>query len=147
MKDEGRLRYLGITTSHGRRHGDFERIMREQPLDFVQLTYNVADRAVEDRLLPLAQDKGIAVIVNRPYRRKELIHRFEGRKLPAWAGDIGAESWAQVLLKYVISHPAVTCAIPATTQVAHVRENLSAAREPLPDAKMRARMAADLKAL
>lgn len=147
MKEDGRLRYVGITTSHGRRHEDLEEIMRTQPLDFVQLTYNVADRAVEKRLLPLAQDKGIAVIVNRPYRRKELIHRFEGQPLPGWAGDLDAKTWAQVLLKFAISHPAVTCAIPATTQVVHVRENLAAAREPLPDAKMRARMAADIAAL
>ncbi len=147
MKADGLLRYVGITTSHGRRHDDLEAIMRRRPLDFVQLTYNVADRAVERRLLPLAQDKGIAVIVNRPFRRKQLIHRFEGKPLPGWAGDLDARTWAQVLLKFVISHPAVTCAIPATTQVAHVRENLGTAREPLPDANLRARMVADITAL
>jgi diketogulonate reductase-like aldo/keto reductase len=142
MKDEGKLLYVGITTSHGRRHEELERIMREHELDFVQLTYNVADREVEDRLLPLAHEKGIAVIANRPFRRKALIQRFEGKKLPAWADEIGATSWAQFLLKFIISHPAVTCAIPATTRVDHVRENLDSAREPLPDAKMRRRMVA-----
>jgi diketogulonate reductase-like aldo/keto reductase len=142
MKDEGKLRYVGITTSHGRRHEELERIMREHALDFVQLTYNVADREVEDRLLPLAHEKGIAVIANRPFRRKALIRRFEGEKLPPWADEIGAKSWAQFLLKFIISHPAVTCAIPATTRIDHVRENLDAAREPLPDAKTRHRMVA-----
>jgi len=142
MKDARELRYVGITTSHGRRHEELEMIMSKHALDFVQLTYNVADREVEDRLLPLAQEKGIAVIANRPFRRKALIKRFEGKRLPAWAGEIEAKSWAQFLLKFVISHPAITCAIPATTRADHVRENLDAAREPLPDAKMRRRMVA-----
>jgi len=140
MKDAGTLRYIGITTSHGRRHEELETVMRKYPLDFVQLTYNIADREVENRLLPLAQDKGIAVIANRPFRRKALIHRYQGERLPAWAGEIGANSWAQFLLKFIISHPAIICAIPATTRVDHVRENLDAARDPLPDAKMRQRM-------
>jgi diketogulonate reductase-like aldo/keto reductase len=142
MKAAGTLRYVGITTSHGRRHEELEMIMRKHALDFVQLTYNVADREVEDRLLPLAQEKGIAVIANRPFRQKALIRRFEGEKLPAWADEIEAKRWAQFLLKFIISHPAITCAIPATTRVDHVRENLDAAREPLPDAKMRRRMVA-----
>lgn len=145
MKDEGKLRYVGITTSHGRRHDELERIMRKHDLDFVQLTYNIADREVEDRLLPLAQEKGIATIANRPFRRKELIYRFENEKLPEWAGEIGAASWAQFLLKFVIAHPAITCAIPATTQVAHVRENLESASAPLPDEKMRQRMVAYIR--
>jgi diketogulonate reductase-like aldo/keto reductase len=147
MKDDGKLRYVGITTSHGRRHEALESIMRKHDLDFVQLTYNIADRAVEDRLLPLAQEKGIAVIANRPFRRKELIYRFEDEKLPAWADEIGAASWAQFLLKFVISHPAITCAIPATTRADHVRENLQSARAPLPDEKMRQRMVAYIREL
>jgi aryl-alcohol dehydrogenase-like predicted oxidoreductase len=121
--------------------------MREEPLDFVQLTYNVLDREAEARLLPLAQERGIAVIVNRPYRRGALVDRFQGTPLPGWAAEIGAQSWAQVLLKFVISHPAVTVAIPATRQVAHLRENKAAARGPLPDAALRRRMAADLSGL
>ena len=147
MKDEGKLRYVGITTSHGRRHDELEDIMRKHELDFVQLTYNIADRQVEDRLLPLAQEKGVAVIANRPFRRKELIHRFEEEKLPDWAGEIGAASWAQFLLKFVIAHPAITCAIPATTRVDHVRENLESARAPLPDEEMRQRMVAYIREL
>ena len=141
MKDAGKLRYVGITTSHGRRHAEFEQIMQQHDLDFVQVTYNMADRAVEKRILPLAQEKGIAVIANRPFRRKELIYRFEGKDLPAWASEIDADCWAQFLLKFVISHPAITCAIPATTQVDHVRENLASASGPLPDARLRKRMA------
>ena len=147
MKAAGQLRYVGITTSHGRRHDELAAIIKTQPLDFVQLTYNIADRDVERVLLPLAQDRGMAVIANRPFRRKALITRFEGKPLPPFAGDIGAESWAQFLLKFIISHPAITCAIPATTRVDHVRENLEAAREPLPDAKMRRRMIASVKEL
>ncbi len=139
-KAAGEIRYIGVTTSHGRRHDLLERIMREVDLDFVQVTYNVLDREAESRLLPLARDRGIAVIVNRPYRRGELIRRFEGRPLPDFAAEIGASNWPQFLLKFVISHPAVTCAIPATSQVSHVRENLSVATGPMPDAAMRRRM-------
>lgn len=147
MKAEGRLRYLGVTTSHGRRHRELEQVMRDEPLDFVQLTYNIVDREAERRLLPLAQERGIAVIANRPFRRKALIHRAEGNPLPGWAAEVGCENWAQALLKYIVSHPAVTCAIPATSQVAHMRENMAAAAEPLPDAALRRRMAADFAAL
>jgi diketogulonate reductase-like aldo/keto reductase len=147
MKDAGKLRYVGITSSHGRRHSEMEAIMKKHDLDFVQLTYNIVDRDVEDRLLPLAQEKGIAVIANRPFRRKELIYRFQDESLPGWAGEIGANSWAQFLLKFIISHPAITCAIPATTRVDHVRENLATAREPLPDAKTRQRMIAYVRSV
>lgn len=148
MKAEGRLRYVGITTSEGRRHGEIEQVMRSRPIDFVQITYNILDReVVEDRILPLAQERGIAVIVNRPFRQGELIDDFAGEPLPDWAGEIGCGSWAQILLKFVVSHPAVTCAIPATTRVDHVRENLGVARGPMPDAAMRRRMAADVEAL
>jgi diketogulonate reductase-like aldo/keto reductase len=147
MKEAGKLRYVGITTSHGRRHDEVEKIMTAHDLDFVQLTYNMADRDAEDRLLPLATEKGIAVISNRPFRRKELIYRFEGEKLPAWAVEIGAKSWAQFLLKFVVSHPAITCAIPATTRVDHVRENMGVASAPLPDAALRRRMVAYIKSV
>ena len=144
MKADGRLRHVGITTSHGRRHDLLERIMEREPIDFVQLTYNVLDRRPERRLLPLARERGIAVIVNRPYRRGALIDRYRNAPLPGWAAEIGAESWPQVLLKFVVSHPAVTVAIPATRQVAHLRENKAAARGPLPDDAMRGRMARDI---
>jgi diketogulonate reductase-like aldo/keto reductase len=142
MKAEGKLRYVGITTSHGRRHREFEAIMRKHPLDFVQLTYNVLDREVERRLLPLAREKGIAVIANRPFQQGVLIRSLEGQPLPAWAAEIGTRNWAEFLLKFIVSHPAVTCAIPATSKVAHVRENMGAARAPLPDEATRRRMVA-----
>jgi diketogulonate reductase-like aldo/keto reductase len=138
---------VGITTSHGRRHDEVEKIMTAHDLDFVQLTYNMADRDAEDRLLPLAKEKGIAVIANRPFRQKELVYRFDGEPLPDFASEIGAKSWAQFLLKFVVSHPAVTCAIPATTRVDHVRENMGVASAPLPDATMRRRMVAYIKSV
>ncbi|HUF57183.1 MAG TPA: aldo/keto reductase, partial [Thermohalobaculum sp.] len=139
-REAGEVGHVGVTTSHGRRHDELEEIMRSRRLDFVQLTYNIADREAEARLLPLAEDRDIAVIANRPFRRKALIHRFEGTPLPGWAAEIGAGSWAQVLLKFILSHPAITVAIPATTRVDHVRENLAAASGPLPDEAMRRRM-------
>lgn len=147
MRAAGEVGHLGVTTSHGRRHRELERIMRKEPLDFVQLTYNIADRQAEERLLPLAEERGIAVIANRPFRRKELIHIAEPHPLPGWAAEIGCRTWAQALLKFVVSHPAVTCAIPATSQVAHMRENMAAAAGPLPDAALRQRMAKDFAAL
>ena len=140
MKADGKLRYVGITTSHGRRHADIESIMRAHPLDFVQVTYNIADREVEQRILPLAREKGIAVIANRAFQQGALIKGLQGEQLPPWAGEIGAEDWAAFLLKFIVSHPAVTCAIPATSKVAHVRENMRAAHAPLPDEAMRKRM-------
>ena len=139
-KGEGRVRYIGVTTSHGRRHNELEAVMNSQPLDFVQFTYNILDREAEQRLLPLAADKGLGVIVNRPFRRGALFDRVDGHKLPGWAGEIDCANWAQFFLKFIISHPAVTCAIPATSQVGHMRENMAALTGPLPDAAMRARM-------
>ena len=147
MKAAGRLRYVGITTSEGRRHREIEQVMATRPIDFVQVTYNILDREAEERILPLAQEKGIAVIVNRPFRQGDLIRQVEDEPLPAWIAETGARSWAQFLLKFIISHPAVTCAIPATTRVDHVRENLEAARGILPDEKLRRRMAAYVEAL
>jgi len=142
MKAAGQLRYVGITTSHGRRHDDMEQVMASQPIDFVQFTYNLIDREAEQRLLPLARERGIAVIVNRPFQQGALLDRLGRRPLPSWAAEIDCTSWAQFALKFVISHPAVTCAIPATTRVDHVRENLGAAAGRLPDQALRSRMAA-----
>ena len=147
MKAEGRLRYVGITTSEGRRHREFEQIMRAHPLDFVQFSYNVLDREAEARLLPLARERRIAVIVNRPFRQGDLTRALERHPLPAWAAEIGCSTWAQVLLKFILAHPAVTCAIPATSRVDHVRENLAAARGPLPDAAMLERIVAQVEKL
>ena len=142
MKEEGLAGHIGITTSHGRRHGELEEIMATQPIDFVQLTYNIADREPEQRLLPLAKERGIAVIANRPFRRGALIGATQGEPLPDFAAEIGAETWPKLLLKFIVSHPALTVAIPATRSVSHVRENMAAARGPMPDAQMRRRMAA-----
>ena len=147
MKEAGTLRYTGVTTSHGRRHGELEEAMRRRRPDFVQLTYNIVDREAEHRLLPLAQERGIAVICNRPFRRGRLPDRLAGRPLPGWAADIGVSTWPQFLLKFILSHPAVTTAIPATRQVEHLRENKSAAFGPMPDAAMRRRMAAHVRDL
>jgi diketogulonate reductase-like aldo/keto reductase len=147
MKAAGQLRYVGITTSEGRRHRDVEQIMRSRPLDFVQVTYNILDREVEDRILPLAQDRGIGVIINRPFREGALIKKLERHPLPGWAAEIDCVSWAEFILKFIVSHPAITCAIPATTRVDHVQENMRAARGPLPDQSMRARMIAYVEKL
>ncbi|TFH88506.1 aldo/keto reductase [Billgrantia azerbaijanica] len=147
MREAGEVRHVGITTSHGRRHDAVEHILREAPIDFVQLTYNVVDREAEARLLPLARERGIAVIANRPFQQKRLIRRLADKPLPDWLAETGATNWAQFILKFIISHPDVTCAIPATTRVDHVRENLAAAREPLPDAALRRRMADYVAAL
>lgn len=147
LKKAGRVRYVGITTSEGRRHDEIERIMATQPIDFVQITYNILDREVESRILPLARERGIAVIANRPFREGALIRSLGRQRLPSWAAEIGAVTWAQFILKFIVSHPAITCAIPATSQVAHVKENMAAARGQLPDEAMRRRMASYVEAL
>ncbi|WP_282607930.1 aldo/keto reductase [Pelagibius sp. Alg239-R121] len=146
-KAEGRLRYTGITTSHGRRHDELADILVKQPFDFVQLTYNIQDREAENRLLPLAADNGRAVIINRPFRRGELTAKLAKHPLPGWASEIDCTTWAQVLLKFVISHPAVTCAIPATSRIDHMAENMAACRGAMPDAALRKRMIADIETL
>jgi diketogulonate reductase-like aldo/keto reductase len=147
MKAQRRVRHVGITTSEGRRHGEFERLMRTHPLDFVQLTYNPVDREAERRLLPMARERGIAVLANRPFRQGELLDALRGHPLPAWAAEIECRSWAQVVLKFIVSHPAITCAIPATSDPAHASENMAAARGPLPDEALRQRIAAHLARL
>ena len=141
MKAAGRLGHVGITTSHGRRHRELETVMEHHAIDFVQLTYNILDREVEERLLPLARERGIRVLCNRPFRRGWLPDRLEGKPLPEWAADIAVTTWPQFLLKFIISHPAVSTAIPATSRVDHLRENKSAEHGPMPDAAMRSRMA------
>jgi diketogulonate reductase-like aldo/keto reductase len=147
LKAAGRLRHVGVTTSEGRRHDELEAIMRRHPLDFVQVTYNLVDREVETRILPLARERGIAVIANRPFRGGERLQELARHPLPAWAAEAGCSGWPQLALKFIVSHPALTCAIPATTQVAHVRENLGAALGALPDEALRRRMAAHVAAL
>ena len=139
-KARGRVRYVGITTSHGRRHPDMVSIMSRQPIDFVQFTYNVLDRRAERVLLPLASERGLAVIVNRPFQRGRLFDRFQRHPLPGWAAEFDCANWAQFFLKFAVSHPAVTCAIPATSRVDHMRENMGAAYGRMPDAELRQRM-------
>ncbi len=140
-KAAGKIRYLGVTTSHGRRHEELEQLLRHEALDFVQFTYNVIDREAEQRLLPLAAERGVAVIANRPFMGGALFRRVRGSALPGWAGEFGCNNWAQFFLKYAVSHPAVTCAIPATSKLGHMVENMGAAYGPLPDAATREKMA------
>jgi aryl-alcohol dehydrogenase-like predicted oxidoreductase len=142
MKADGRVRYIGVTTSHGRRHDLAERIMREEKIDFVQFTYNVNDRDAEP-LFPIAAERGIAVIINRPFDGGNVFGAKTRRPLPGWGAQIGCSTWAEALLKFVVSQPAVTCAIPATSQLAHLKENMRALAGPLPDASLRRRIAAD----
>jgi len=141
MKREGRIRYIGITTSHGRRHDELLRAMRKADFDFVQFTYGLHDREAERWLLPLAAERRMAVIANRPFDGGDLFARVRGKPLPDWAGEADCANWAQFFLKFAVSHPAVTCAIPATSNPAHMLENMGANFGRLPDAAMRRRMA------
>ncbi|WP_407702789.1 MULTISPECIES: aldo/keto reductase [Thiorhodovibrio] len=141
MKTNGQVRFIGVTTSHGRRHRELESIMADEPIDFVQLTYNLADREAEQRLLPLAEERSMAVIANRPFQGGSLIDRAKRQPLPTWAAEADCQNWSQLLLKFIVSHPAITCAIPATSQVAHMRENMGAGQGRLPDPELRRRMA------
>lgn len=140
MKAEGRIRYIGVTTSHGRFHERLEDLLKKKHVDFLQLSYNILDRDVEKRLLPIAKDKGIAVIVNRPYQRGDLFSEVRGKKLPAFARDYDIHSWGQYFLKFIISHPAVTCAIPATSKTKHMIDNMAGQFGQLPDEKIREQM-------
>ena len=142
MQAEGKFRYLGVTTSNPRQFGDFERVMQAAEWDFVQLNYSLGEREAEQRLLPLARERGMAVMVNRPFVRGELFRAASGRELPGVAAELGCESRAQLFLKWILGHPAVTCVIPATTRVKHMVDNLGAARGPLPDAAQRELIAA-----
>ena len=142
-KAEGRARHIGMTTSHGRRHDDLERLLRKERLDFVQVTYNMNDRDVERVLLPVAAERGAAVIVNRPFDGGEMFGAKTAKPLPGWAKELQCASWAEAFLKWIVAHPAVTCAIPATSKPAHLAENVRALSGPLPDAPLRARMLAD----
>jgi diketogulonate reductase-like aldo/keto reductase len=144
MKEEGRVRYVGITTSEGRRHREFEQIMRNQRLDFVQFTYNLLDRDAEQRLLPAAAERGLAVLVNRPFQEGDLLRRLQRFPLPPWAGEIGCTSWAQLLLKFVLANPAVTCVIPGTGKPEHMRDNVQAGLGEYPDAAMLKKMVAEV---
>ena len=139
-KADGRIRYIGITTSHGRRHEALAKALEQEDFDFVQFTYNMLDREAEQRLLPLAAERGVAVIVNRPFRHGELFDYVAGKPLPPWASEFDCSNWAQFFLKFIVSHPAVTVAIPATRRVDHMQENMGAGFGRLPEPAMRTRM-------
>jgi len=140
MKKAGRVKNIGITTSHGRRHSDLIAIMKNEPIDFVQATYNLVDREVEDKILPLAKERKIAFIANRPLDGGALFDRVGRKSVPSWTSSFDAKVWSQFFLKFVVSHPAVTCAIPATSQLEHMKENMEACYGKLPDAKVRNKM-------
>ena len=139
-KSEGKVRYIGITTSHGRDHDALMEIMRREPLDFVQFSYNIEDREVEQSLLPLSQERGIATMINRPFQQGAIFGKSHGHELPALAAEIDCTSWAQFFLKFIIGHPAVTCIIPATEKTGHMTDNMQANFGRVPDAAQRAEM-------
>ncbi|HUN73795.1 MAG TPA: aldo/keto reductase [Steroidobacteraceae bacterium] len=139
-KEAGTIRYYGVTTSRVSQHEDMAEVMRKYPLDFIQVDYSIANRDAEKTIFPLALERRIAVLANLPLVHGRLMRQVSSTPLPPWAHDIGITSWSQYLLKYVISHPAVTCAIPGSTQVAHLEDNQNAGRGALPDAAMRERM-------
>lgn len=136
-KEEGRVRYIGVTTSHQRYHEELEQIMRTEPLDFVQFSYNIDNRLAEERLLPLAAERGMATMINRPFQRGSLFRKVKDQPLPGIAEELGCESWAQLFLKFIIGHPAVTCLVPATSKVHHMHDNMNANFGPVPDAAQR----------
>jgi aryl-alcohol dehydrogenase-like predicted oxidoreductase len=139
-KQAGKIRYIGITTSRVQQHEEMLGYLRKYPLDFIQVDYSLDNRDAAQTILPLAQERKVAVLVNVPFGFGNLLRQAQSRTLPPWAADIDVASWGQFLLKYVISHPAVTCAIPGSTQVAHLTDNQGAARGRLPDAALRRRM-------
>jgi aryl-alcohol dehydrogenase-like predicted oxidoreductase len=140
-KNSGRIRYAGITHYHAGAHGDLERLLKTREWDFAQFNYSLAEPEAEARLLPACAELGVAVIINRPFAEGALFRRVKGKELPPWAAEIGCTSWAQYFLKWILSHPAVTCAIPGTRRADHLEDNLGAAVGRLPDAAMRRRMA------
>jgi aryl-alcohol dehydrogenase-like predicted oxidoreductase len=142
LKSAGRIRYIGVTTTFPGQYAELEQVMRREPLDFIGIDYAIDNRAMEDTILPLAMERKIGVLVYLPFGRRRLWDRVRGVELPAWAAEFDAYSWAQFFLKFVLAHPAVTAATPATSQARHMIDNLGAARGRLPDAETRERMAA-----
>jgi diketogulonate reductase-like aldo/keto reductase len=139
-KQEGKVRYIGITTSSGRDHKELIDIMRDEPLDFVQFSYNIANLTAENELLPFAQDKGIATMINRPFQRGSLFRASKGKPLPELAKAIDCNSWGQFYLKFILGHPAVTCSIPATSKPKHMLDNMQANFGRVPDQQQRMEM-------
>jgi len=140
MKQAGRIRYVGITTSFDNQYGEFERTMKNETLDFIQVDYALDNRDAGERIIPLAADRGMAVMINLPFGRGRLFNAVQGKKLPQWASEFDCASWAQFFLKYIVSHPAITCAVPGMAKAEYVTDNVGAARGRLPDAAMRRRM-------
>ena len=140
-KEQGRVRYIGVTHYTASGADAVARVIASHPVDFVQINYSAAERKAERRLLPLAVDRGAAVLVNRPFAGGDLLRRLRSRPLPSWAAEVDCGSWAQLLLKFVLSHPAVTAAIPATSNVAHLRDNMTSGTGRLPDEALRAKIA------
>jgi aryl-alcohol dehydrogenase-like predicted oxidoreductase len=147
MKTSGKVRYIGITHYTASAYGAVERELKANPWDFLQINYSLGEREAEKRILPLARERKIAVIINRPFQEGGLFKKTRGKALPAWAAELGIASWAQYFLKWIVSHPAVTCAIPGTGRPDHMRDNLAAGRGAMPDARARQRMADHLDAL
>lgn len=141
-RETGRLRYIGITTSRTSQHAEMEALMRSMPLDFVQVNYSLSDRAAEERILPLAGERNMAVLANRPMEHGRLFKAVQNSRLPEWSAEFDCKSWGQFFLKYVVSHPTVTCAIPGMTKLAHARDNMGANFGRLPDAELRAKQEA-----
>jgi len=139
-KQQGRIRYLGITHHEAGVFPDVEKVMRSEKLDFVQINYSLMEREAEERVLPLAQERGVAVIVNRPFGAGDLFGKVRSKPLPDWAGEFDCRSWAQFFLKWIVAHPAVTCAIPATDKPLHLEDNMQGGVGRLPDENMRRRM-------
>jgi diketogulonate reductase-like aldo/keto reductase len=139
-KKDGAIRYIGVTTSRTTQHAELIDVMRHYPLDFIQVDYSIADRAAAETILPLALERKFAVLVNLPFGRSSLFQQAAGRALPPWAADLDVASWAQYFLKYVIAHPAVTCAIPGSTKLSHLVDNQGAGRGRLPDPATRRKM-------
>ena len=146
-KQQGRVRYLGITHYVSSAYGEVAKLLRSEKLDFVQINYSLLEREAEEQILPLARDRGVAVIVNRPFGGGDLFARVRQKPLPEWAAEFDCHSWAQFLLKWIIAHPAVTCAIPATSNARHLEDNMQAGVGRLPDEKLRQRMIAAVSAL
>ena len=147
LKQAGRIRYVGITTSFDRQYADFEATMRRERLDFIQVDYAVDNRGAGERILPLAAERGMAVMINLPFGRGRLFAAVRGKELPPWAAEIDCRTWAQFFLKFVVSHPAVTCAIPGMARPEYVADNLGAAHGRLPDAALRRRMESFIDAI
>lgn len=146
-KAAGRVRYLGITHYHSGAYADLERLMKTKDYEFVQFNYSIAEREAEDRILPLARELGVAVIVNRPFAQASLFSRVRGREVPAWAAEFDCKSWGQFFLKYILGHPAVTCVIPATSKPQHMEDNMGAGLGRLPDEATRRKMVAYMDSL